>query len=191
MTRSERPARKTLAGFHDGLTDRLAAAGHGPAAIEALLALDTEMFAWHRQTMKGELALRLLAELGLDLELSQFHALTAIARITHGVGRDRAEPATVGLLAEDLAIDPSRASRIASGLIAAGWVRRDAAQDDGRKTVLLLTDKAHAVFVRFRAAKWEKLIAVFAEWSAEEIETFSRLFARYAEGMGRVYGSDR
>ena len=176
--------------FHADLPARLAAAGHGAPAIEALLALDTEMFAWHRRLAKGELPGRLIAEMGLDLELSQFHALTAISRIHHAIGRDHAEPATVGLLAEEMALDPSRASRIASGLIAGGWVRRAAAQDDGRKSVLVLTDKARAVFERFRAAKWDKLLSIFAEWDEADIQTFARLFARYSEGVARVYQAD-
>jgi DNA-binding MarR family transcriptional regulator len=173
--------------FHADLPDRLAEAGHSPEAVAALLGFDSEMFAWHRRALKGELAGRLIAEMGLEIELSQFHALTAIHRIEHGVGRAAPLPATVGLLAEEMSLDPSRASRIASGLIDEGWVRRDVAQDDGRKSVLVLTDKADAVFRRFRDLKWDKLLEVFADWNEADILAFSRLFARYSEGMARVY----
>ncbi len=88
-----------------------------------------------------------------------------------------------------MTIDPSRASRIATGLIAGGWVERAVAQEDGRKSVLLLTDKAHDAFERFRVAKWDKLLSVFADWSEDDIRAFARLFTRYSEGMARVYGA--
>jgi len=180
----------SLPHYHAGLSEGLAAAGHSETTIEALLTLDTEMFVWHRRMMKGELAGRLIAEMGLDLELSQFYALTAISRIQHGVARAKPEPATVGLLADEMDIDPSRASRIASGLIADGWVRREVAQDDGRKSILVLTEEAWSVFGRFRDLKWQKLLKIFDDWEEADIEAFSRLFRRYSEAMARVYSRD-
>ena len=176
--------------FQADLPERLAAAGHGPEAVAALLALDAEMFGWHRRVVKGELPGRLIAELGLELELSQFSALTAVNRIVQGIGRDRPALATVGLLAEEMSIDPSRASRIASGLIAAGWLRRAAAQDDGRKAVLEFTDMARDVFARFREAKWAKMLSVFEGWSEDDIRDFARLFARYSEAVALVYHAE-
>lgn len=178
---------EALARFQAEAPSMLAAAGFAPAAAEALTALDTALFFWHRFAAKGEFARVLIAEAGGDIDLSQFHALTAISRIEHGVERAAAEPATVGLVAEEMAIDPSRASRITSGLIEAGYLRREAAQDDGRKAVLVLTDKAREVFHQFRVRKWQKLIAVFEHWSEEDIQCFSRLFARYSEDVRKVY----
>jgi DNA-binding MarR family transcriptional regulator len=93
----------------------------------------------------------------------------------------------VGLLAEELDIDPSRASRIASDLIARGYVRREAAQDDGRKSILVLTDAAWAVLGQMREQKWSKMSALFEGWSEDEILAFSRLFLRYIDGIARVY----
>ena len=63
----------------------------------------------------------------------------------------------------------------------------DLAQDDGRKAVLVLTDKAREVFLQFRVLKWQKLIAVFEHWSEDDIQCFSRLFARYSEDVRKVY----
>lgn len=183
---TEKPA-QFPPGYHDDLVATLAARGFSPETAAALMTFDSEMFAWHRRSVKGEIPARIIAELGLDLDLGQFTALTAISRIEHGVGRDAPEAPTVGLLAEELAIDPSRASRVASGLIEAGWVRREAAQDDARKTILVITDKARAGFTAFRDLKWQKLLEVLDGWTPEEITTFSRLFARYAEGVATAY----
>ena len=94
---------------------------------------------------------------------------------------------TVGLLAEEMDIDPSRASRIASDLIGRGFVRREAAQDDGRKSILVLTDAAWKVLGRVSDQKWSKMGAIFEGWSEDEITTFSRLFLRYIDGIARVY----
>lgn len=180
-------AQRVPPNYHDDLPARLADAGFAPDVAHALMALDAEMFVWHRRAVKGELPARLIAEAGLDLDFSAFTALTAILRITNGVGRAKAEPATVGLLAEELSIDPSRASRVTSGLIEAGWVRRDVAQEDGRKSILVLTDRAQDAFNQFRDLKWSKLVQVFADWSEDDIRAFARLFARYSEGVERVY----
>lgn len=165
----------------------LADVGIAPDAIEALMALDSALYFWHRFAAKGEMAKMLIAEIGLDLDLSQFHALTAVSRIQHGVGREAPEQATVGLVAEEMAIDPSRASRITSGLIEAGYLRREAAQDDGRKAVLVFTDQSREMFRRFKALKWKKIVQVFEHWNDDDIQCFARLFSRYGDDIRRVY----
>lgn len=173
--------------FQEGIRERLIAAGVAPEAAEALLAFDSGVFFWKRMAMKAEVPGRLIEELGLDLELSQFSSLTAITRIQNGIGRNAAQPATIGLLAEEMNIDPSRASRIATDLIARGYLRREAAQDDGRKSILVLTDKAVSAFQAFRDLKWDKMLQVFSAWSDADIITFSGLFTRYCEDLRQVY----
>ncbi len=175
--------------FQDGLPERLADAGVSAAATQALLALDQDMFLWHRMAMKGEIAGRLIADMGLGLELSHFYALTAITRIEGGIGRDAPQPATVGLLAEEMALDPSRASRIAADLIASGFVRREAVQADGRKSVLVLTDKAVTAFGEFRDRKWDKWLTVFRDWPDDDVARFSQLFGQYCADMRRAFGT--
>lgn len=175
--------------FHQGLAERLAGIGMTEPASSALLDLDTALFLWHRMAAKGEVPGRIIAELGLDLELTQFSALTAILRVENGVGRDRPQPPTIGLMAEEMAIDPSRASRIASELIQRGYLRRESVQEDGRKSVLVLTDKAVSAFAAFRERKWDRMIEVFGAWPEADLITFSTLFSRYSDGMRRAYGA--
>lgn len=159
---------------------RLAESAFSPETKEALLGLEAAMFEWHRQVLKGELTCRLLAEMETDLEPALFQGLTAIFRIATGVGRDAPAEPTVGLVAEEMAVDPSRASRIASALIERGYVARAAAQEDGRKSVLVLTGKARTVLTELRERKWARLMRVFEGWSEADIACFSRLFGRYA-----------
>jgi DNA-binding MarR family transcriptional regulator len=160
-------------------------------AKQALMELDAAMFQWHRSLAKGELTGRLLAETDLDLEPALFQGLMAVMRVTHGVGRPEPQEPTVGLLAEEMAIDPSRASRIASELISRGYIERAASQSDGRKSVLLLTAQGRAAFETVRDLRWHHLIRLFADWSEADIEAFSRLFGRYAAGvLGRLRTSE-
>ena len=172
----------------DHVTHFMIADGHATETVAALLALDSAIFLWHRMAVKGEVPGKLMAELGLGLDPAQFFALTAVTRIESGIGRARPEAATVGLLAEELAIDPSRASRIASDLIAGGFLRREADQSDGRRAILRLTDQATAAMAAFRDLKWSKFRAIFADWSDAEIVAFSDLFGRYVAGVRSVYG---
>ncbi len=181
---------KTPPHFHQGLAERLAIAGLSPLAAQSLLDLDIALFQFHRMSMKGEIPGQIIAELGIGLDLSQFYALTAVSRIQNGVARTAPEPATIGLLAEEMAIDPSRASRIAADLIQNGYLRREALQEDGRKSVLVLTDKALTAFARFRDRKWDRVVEVFSGWSDEDMTLFSSLFTRYADRMRSVYGNN-
>jgi DNA-binding MarR family transcriptional regulator len=176
--------------FQDQAAEQLARAGRSSEATDALLALDRALFLWHRRVVKGEMPGRLLQELGLGLELAQFHALTAVSRIEAGIGRERGEAATVGLLAEELSLDPSRASRIAADLIAKGYLRREADQTDGRRIVLRLTEEARKALRALRERKWEKLVGVFEDWSDEDIAAFARLFERYRAGIVKALEAD-
>ena len=139
--------------------------------------------------MKGDIPQALLDELATDLEVTQFHALAALVRIRHGHGRPAPEEPTVGLLAEEMAVDPSRASRIASDLVDRGYLVRAVSQADGRRSVLELTGQADALFQSFHRLKWQRTMQVFRDWPAEDIIAFARLFARYREGMAEQYPS--
>ncbi len=165
----------------------LRAAGFDQAAAAALMRLDADMFHHVRRVMKGDVPRSLLEALGTDLEATQFHALAALTRIRHGHGRPAPEEPTVGLLAEEMAVDPSRASRIASDLVARGYLARAVSQADGRRSVLELTDKARALFEAFHTAKWQRTMRLFQGWTTDEIVTFARLFAKYRDGMTEQY----
>lgn len=187
MAQDKDKADEAIRCYHEAVAARLATDGFASEIVQSLLDLDSGVFQWHRMLMKCEVLGKLIKELGLDLDLSHVYAMTAILRLQNGFGRETATQVTVGLLAEELDIDPSRASRIASDLIARGYVRREAAQDDGRKSILVLTDAAWAVLGQMREQKWSKMSALFEGWSEDEILAFSRLFLRYIDGIARVY----
>lgn len=171
---------------NDRINARLQAQGHTAEVAEALLSLDADHFHFVRRVMKGDVPQSLMDELNAGLEATQFHALSAILRIRGGYARPAAE-ATVGLLAEELALDPSRASRIAADLVERGLLQRAVSQEDGRRSVLVPTDAAWALMEAFLDAKWQRTIRLFSQWSADDIVTFARLFGRYTDGMREQY----
>jgi DNA-binding MarR family transcriptional regulator len=175
---------------HDDVPDALAELGFSPAAVTALLDFDTANFQHYRMVVKGELISAIIGTYGLDMELAHFQALTAIIRIRCGVGRVPRDP-TIGLVAEEMAIDPSRASRIVADLVAKTYVRREAAQDDGRKSVLSLTPEGKKLMETFRREKWKIMARVFQGWTAEDIAAFARSVRTYAEGMQQAVAEVR
>jgi DNA-binding MarR family transcriptional regulator len=179
--------RNPTAHYHETALADLVAAGFSAEAAQSLMVLDADLFQHVRRVMKGDIPQSLMRELQTDLDTTQFHALGAITRIQQGHGRVALAEVTVGDLAEDMNVDPSRASRIASDLVERGYLMRAASQADGRRSILVLTDKAQDLFRAFHAAKWQRTMRMYQGWSAEEIVTFARLFGKYREGMERQY----
>ncbi len=173
--------------YQERVLETLQAAGFSDKVSQALLALEADQFHFVRRVMKGDIPQKLMDDLGAGLEATQFHALSAIVRLQCGQGRGPASEPTVGLLAQEMAVDPSRASRIAADLVDRGYLRRDVSQQDGRRSVLALTDLALALFDGFRAAKWQHTMRLFKGWTEQDILDFTRLFGAYIEGMSQQY----
>lgn len=161
--------------------------GFSPAASEALLDVDAELFHMMRSMVKGELPAQLMREIGTELELAQFQALTAVLRIQSGMARQDSREATIGHVAAEMNVDPSRASRLVAELIAQGYLSREVSQEDARRSVLEPLPKAQKLLADFRDMKWQKMMQVFQGWTEAEILDFSRLFLCFREGMRRVY----
>ena len=93
----------------------------------------------------------------------------------------------MGALAEELCLDPSRASRIAADLVDRGLVSRAVSQSDGRRSVLVPTAAARVLMHSFLRLKWQRSMALFGDWPEEDILCFARLFGRYIDGMAAQY----
>lgn len=169
------------------MTEALAAAGFPAEAASALAEFDSENYLYVRRVRKGDIPQTLIDELGAGLEGVQFHALAAVIRIASGFGRPGPQEVTVGHLAEELLVDASRASRIASDLVDRGYLCRAVSQQDGRRAVLEPTRAGRELLDRFLAAKWARTIGLFRDWPAEDIVTFARLFTRFNDGLREQY----
>lgn len=180
-TTSPHPKRSTerVRAYRRTIESALSSQSLSADALDKLLDIDAEMFQWRRRLQKHEFARQALLELKLDLEHAQLEALIVIAHITYGYGELAPRSATVGAIAEEMVIDPSRASRLASDLVAKRYVRRTAVQEDGRKSCLVLTPDGDEVLSAVVAYKWRRVAAVFRGWSDQELSQFAQLLGKF------------
>ncbi|MBW9065724.1 winged helix-turn-helix transcriptional regulator [Rhizobium herbae] len=150
--------------------------------------LDSEAHrAWIGQSMgrwRVLIGRRVLARLAIDkigLELTHLEVLEAVRR---------AEPegeVTVGAIADFLRIDPSRASRIVSDMVARGALRREASQADARRILVVMTDVGKKMTAEVQAVKRGVIESVLADWPEEDVAAFARLFDRFVTGFEQVH----
>jgi len=93
---------------------------------------------------------------------------------------------TVGSLAEQLSVDPSVASRMATDCIKAGYVLRKASQRDGRRTVLGLTPEGIALRDRFGSQHRQAFLRITRDWPEHERLEFARLLLKYTDATAAL-----
>jgi DNA-binding MarR family transcriptional regulator len=86
---------------------------------------------------------------------------------------------TVGLVAERLGLDPSRASRLVAEAVDHGLLQRLPSDRDGRRIRLELTTEGEQVFARVQAVRRAYVAERMADWSPHECRTFARLLHRF------------
>lgn len=168
-----------------GIPELLEQKGFSAEAITALLQFDVANFQWRRMWEREEFRGKVFEGLSDVLEPALLQGLISVARIQDGVGRPEPMSPTVGLVADLMQVDPSRASRIVADLVSRGYVRRAVAQDDARKSVLAVTPKGFQYLRDFMRAKWTLLSDVFEGWEEPDVEVFSNLFQRFVTSLAR------
>ncbi|MFD4907908.1 MarR family winged helix-turn-helix transcriptional regulator [Kitasatospora purpeofusca] len=108
---------------------------------------------------------------------------TLVLRIVQDVTGQDGREVTVGAVAEHLGVDPSVGSRMVSDCISAGYLVRAASQQDGRRTVLLLSPEGEEVMERFRQYQRSAFEQITAEWPDGERLEFARLMVKYVESQ--------
>lgn len=126
----------------------------------------------------GRLAIQKLAP---GLELTHLDVLDAVRR------GELAGEVTVGVIAETLRIDPSRASRIVAEMVAKNVLRRKASQNDARRIVVIMTALGQRLVAELHALKQSIVESVVADWSPEDIEIFSKLFEKYVDEFEQLF----
>ncbi|MGY1834339.1 MarR family winged helix-turn-helix transcriptional regulator [Blastococcus sp. SYSU DS0510] len=135
--------------------------------------------------------------------------LPRLMRLMHGLksqhtaegGRDRAAhvllfplcrlgPLRQGALADLVHADPSTVSRHVTLLVEQGLVRRAADESDGRASNLVVTDAGRVQLDRLRVERESYLRQVTADWSEDELQTFTALFDRLLDGVAATLPSD-
>ena len=156
----------------------LAAAGIPPHAAAAAERISSILLAWRRQLSKRELGSRALTDLQMDIDLAQLDVLLAIAGAPPYAGTGGASEVMVATVAERLGIDPSRASRLVSEVVAAGYARRAISQADARRAVVELTNAGAALVGAVRTHKLLLMGHFLASWDREELAAFLPLLER-------------
>jgi DNA-binding MarR family transcriptional regulator len=126
----------------------------------------------------GRLAIQSAAP---GLELSHLDVLDAVRR---------AQPAgevTVGLIAEMLRIDPSRASRVVADMVGRNVLRREASQADARRIVVVMTEVGQDLLAEIVAQKLAIISEIVSDWPQEDVERFAALFERFIGGYEAVF----
>ena len=135
--------------------------------------------------------------------------LPRFMRLIHGLknqhaavgGRDRAAHVLLfplcrvgalrqSALADLVHADPSTVSRHVAALVERGLVQRVADETDGRASRLLVTDAGRSELEGLRAEREARLRQVTADWTDDEISTFSALFERLLDGVAAGLPSD-
>ena len=129
---------------------------------------------------------RVIARLALDsvapgLEISHVDVLDVVRRA--GQGRE----VTVGMVAEKLRIDPSRASRIVAEMVSREVLRREASQADARRIVLVMTEMGERLVAEMHSVKQAIIAEIVADWPEDEIASFSHLFERFTLAFEAAY----
>lgn len=162
------------------LKDELAHAGIEAEFSQAALDIDAILQVWRRKIFKRELGHRALAELGLPVDLPQLDVLMAVWAPSNEFREGDSGETMVSTVAQRLNIDPSRASRMTSDLIARGFLRRAVSQADARRTVLELTAEGTRIVEAVRTYKFLTMGSYLQGWTLEEIRTFLPLLDRFS-----------
>ncbi len=166
-------------------------AGVDEHTADAVMRIDALLQNWRRRAMKRELGQRALVELKIGLDLGQYDVLVAIDGPTHEFGAAAGET-MVATVAERLAIDPSRASRLVSEMVDHGFARRAVSQADGRRAIVVLTERGKGVVDAVRAYKYLIMGGFLGDWPKEDVDAFVSLlerFGRWSENF--EVGSER
>ena len=157
----------------------LSKAGIDSSTATAVMEIDALLQQWRRRAMKRELANTALADLKVGIDLAQFDVLAVVEAPT-GEATGETMVATV---AERLAIDPSRASRLVSEMVEKGFARRAVSQADARRTIIELTDQGRSVVDAVRAYKFLIMGEFLGAWDKAELETFVPMLKRFSSWM--------
>lgn len=161
--------------------EALKAAGLEESAANGAITLEAIIQRWRRRAIRRLPEVRAISALGLALDVAQLDVLNAIWGPLDEFGAECAEreEIMVATIAKRLSIDPSRASRLVSDLIAAGFARRAVSQSDARRTIVELTPQGEEAVSSVREYRIALMSSFLKDWSGEEIAAFTPLFERF------------
>src|ERR1700693_1272112 len=144
---------------------------------DALSQIERAMVRIRRSQTRRTIGRVMERELGIRFNMTHSFVVDALDE-TNGVPGD--EPA-VGMVAEHLGVDPSRASRMVADAIRAGYVRRVASQVDGHRVRLELTGAGRKLLKTTSSFRRHFFSKVMAGWSENDCAEFARLLTKFTQ----------
>ncbi|MFI8520753.1 MarR family winged helix-turn-helix transcriptional regulator [Streptomyces sp. NPDC085481] len=144
-----------------------------------LNAVELAMIRIRRRQSRRSLARPVVKGMAEPVDLN---TLAVIDAVDEGAGEDGRD-VTVGFVADRLAIDPSRASRIVADAVKSGFVRRVASQEDGRRSCLELTPTGRDAVAAAHRTRQTFYSAVLEDWDTDEQREFARLLTKFVHSL--------
>jgi len=88
-------------------------------------------------------------------------------------------PSRSSAVAEHVHADPSTVSRQVAALVKEGLIERQADPEDGRASLLVLTNKAGEVLKNHDEIRNQRFARMLADWSERDLRRFADLMARF------------
>ncbi|MBC7896344.1 MAG: winged helix-turn-helix transcriptional regulator [Cytophagaceae bacterium] len=152
---------------------------------QALELVERSMVAIRRSMSRRTLGKRLLEEMGGD-DLAALGVVDVVE-----LGRQGEGEITVGRVATELGLDPSRASRLVTAAIDAGYVKREASQEDGRRITLVLTPAGDTLLEHAHRIRQDVFRTAMRDWTSAERQEFARLLWRFIGNVGPAAAEGR
>ncbi|MFJ9590425.1 MarR family winged helix-turn-helix transcriptional regulator [Streptomyces acidicola] len=93
---------------------------------------------------------------------------------------------TVTEVAALLGVDQPRSSRLTAQALAAGLLRREADQHDGRRSLLALTPEGRDVLARIRTFRRGVIVEATASWTTEDRAALAHLLTRFVRDFSAI-----
>jgi DNA-binding MarR family transcriptional regulator len=97
-------------------------------------------------------------------------------------------PATVSGVAAALNVDQPRASKLVAAAVEAGLVRREADQADGRRALLVRTERGTALSEELHRFRRSIFATAMSDWTDADRAAFARLLTRFVESLAGMTG---
>jgi DNA-binding MarR family transcriptional regulator len=110
--------------------------------------------------------------------------MEVVFAVDEGPAEDR-EVVSVGEVARRLGVDSSQGSRLVARAVSAGYLRRTAQQEDGRRSGLVLTDRGREIADAAHRRRQSYYLELMEGWSEGERRTLADLLTRLTEAMPR------
>lgn len=162
----------------DETTSPLSPPGNGPAP-DTIASIGSAMARMRLMIGRRFIGNLVLSRVGGGMELSHLDVVGTVRRL------QATQEATVGAIAEELRVDPSRSSRIVADLVRQGLLKREVSQEDARRTIVVITPVGQDLLKKADEVKRDTIREIVADWPAEDVERFAELYDRFISGFDR------